>query len=204
MYYEKDALEVMMVACIQHVVPICGSYRVELKRGEIIQTDFMKEVGNIPDKGKIVHFKNYQNDFFFQSYIYSAEYLRKNDIKFPVYRRYEDPVFLLKAMDICQQFCVVPKILHCYRKGHQNYVGNGQYILSNLMGIRDVLLLSENKYDYLFDLTIERIGKMFLKDIDAFWSIEVGNILKEINSIYLRKYPSSSVIPSLKQYLEYF
>ncbi len=201
MYYSENALEAMIMTSIKNNVNVCGSYRVELRNNNIVPTNFLHELGDVPNEGKVFNFKDLQYDFFFQSYIYKADFIRRNNLRFPPYRRYEDPVFFLKVMDACQNFCVAPVILHCYRKGHQNYSNNGKYIYYNLLGIRDNLLMAENKYDKLFDLTIERIEKMFINDIRSNLDENVKSVLREINNTYTRKYPDNSELTCISPYL---
>lgn len=200
-YFDDDALEKMMSACIRFHVPICGSYRVEMKKGELLQTDFLKRWKEIPEEGILVDFKSYQNDFFYQSFLYDGEYVRKNNFCFPPYRRYQDPPFLLKVMDAAEKFALVPTVLHCYRKGHQNYSDNGKYIAYTLKGIRDNMLLSEHKYNDLFEKCVWRIENMFLQDIKNHWSEDVKEVLLEIDRIYKRQYPNQGSMSFLKELL---
>ena len=198
-YFDDDALEKMMMACRRFRVPICGSYRVEMKNGKLLQTDFLRMWDEIPGEGILVDFKDYQNDFFYQSFLYDGEYIRKNNLCFPPYRRYQDPPFLLKVMDLSGKFAVVPTVLHCYRKGHQNYAGNGKYISYTLQGLRDNMLLSEKKYSKLFDKCVWRLENMFLQDIRNYWSDDVRTLLVEIGEIYKRQYPERGEMPLLKE-----
>ena len=197
-YYDNDALERMVAACQHFQVPICGSYRVEMKNGMILKTDFLKLCDNLPFQGTIFNFMDYQNDFFYQSYIYKNEFICDNNIMFPPYRRYQDPPFLLKALDLSKVFAIVPTTLHCYRKGHQDHSNNGKYIAHTLKGIRDNMLLCENKYNLLFDLCVTRLETMFVSDITEHMNDEVRSLINEINTIYKRKYPYKGDMALLK------
>ena len=117
--------------------------------------------------------------------------MKDNNIFFPDYRRYEDPVFLAKVLNIAQKFILIPVILHCYRKGHQNREVNGQYIVDSLTGIRDNLLLSESKYDILFQILIDRVEKMYEYDINN----HINKDVYEINAIYKRNNSRESNLP---------
>lgn len=185
-YYEKMALEKMIHACEEHKMSICGSYRIENIDGKFKIPDFFNEVGEIPINGKKVSFLEYQNDFFYQSYIYSGDLIRDNDLKFPPYRRYQDPPFLLRAMDIAKEFWVVPTILHCYRKGHQDRKKNQKYVGDTLKGIKDNLLISEVKYRKIFEKSVWRVEVMYYQAILDNWTREVAEVLYEINEIYRR------------------
>ena len=46
-------------------------------------------------------FRDFQEDYYFTSYIYKRSFLVENDICFPEIRMYEDPPFLGKALNLC-------------------------------------------------------------------------------------------------------
>lgn len=198
LFYNENALARMVYGCETNHVPVCASYRNELKNGRIVDADMFKN-WQVPENGCMVSFLKHQNDFFFQSYIYNACFLRDNDIVFPNYRRYEDPPFLLKALDITQNFWLMPTILHCYRKGHQNLEKNGIHITDSLSGLRDNLLLAENRYPILYEKLIERIDRMFRQDILNNPSDGLNRVLAEINEVYKRNHPQHLNLPLIEE-----
>lgn len=204
-YYNSNALEDMVNACKKHNTKICGSIRMNYKNGEFEKTDFLSQFHNVDKSGKVISFSDCQFDFFYQSFIFQKDLIVDNKISFPKYRRYQDPPFFLKAMDISGEFAFVPCILYCYRKGHQNNKKNGRFIFDTLSGIRDNLLISENKYEKIFLSNILRIENMYLNNIKLYWSNKIQEILLEINEIYKRKYPENgdmSVISQLTDYIK--
>ena len=198
-YYENNALQKMVIACECNDVQICGSYRIENRNGTYTPTNFLRQWGDISQDGIVVEFIDYQNDFFYQSYIYKRNLIVNNKLSFPPYRRYQDPPFLLRAMDNAKKFCIIPIILHCYRKGHQNYSENGRYISHILKGIKDNLILADKKYELIFDDTIRRIDYMFFQDIQKYWSEDVEKLIKEINDIYKQHYPGKGDMEIMKR-----
>lgn len=199
MFFDRNALKKMITACKKNNSFICGSYRNELKNGVLQDTDFMRQFGVLPEEGVDISFKDYQFDFFFQSFLYSHELLDKFHIRFKEYFRYEDPPFLLHALDAAGYFHVLPIILHCYRKGHQIRTMNKIYIVDSMKGIRDNLLFSEKKYEHLFQILIDRIDWMYKDEIMDSDSEELLAVLDELNEIYRRN--SGEELPI---YIEYF
>lgn len=197
-FYQKDALEKMINACISNNVYICGSYRIEYRNTKFYDTDFLKRY-ILSETGNMIFFKDYQYNFFFQSYIYNTQFIKNNDIRFLEVRRYEDPPFLLKAMDHAVIFYAIPVILHCYRKGHQNYSANKKYIIDNLTGIKEDLLICEKKYTDLFLLEIQRIETMFSKDIRDNKTHELIKLLSELNTIYQRNTLDGRQLPIFEE-----
>lgn len=185
-FYHVDALERMVNACKCNHISICASYRNELKNGKFQDADLFKSLGYIPPEGRRVSFIEHQNDFFFQSYLYQRSFIQAHNLCFKNYRRYEDPPFLLQALDLCEDFWLIPTTLHCYRKGHQNWSKNGIYIVDSLSGLLDNMLLCENKYPLLYQRLICRIDQMYRSDILNNPSQKLDRILQHIYKVYLR------------------
>lgn len=199
LFYDTDALERMVAACETNQAVICASYRNEFKKGQILAADLFKFLGNIPPEGRRVSFIEHQDDFFFQSYLYRRKLIEKHDLRFSPYRRYEDPPFLLRALDLAENFWLLPVTLHCYRKGHQDWSKNGIHVADSLSGLRDNLLLAERKYPVLYQKLIARIDRMYRGDIQNNPSARLNLVLLQINNIYKRNDPQHRNLPILDE-----
>ena len=62
-----------------------------------------------------IDYGNYQYSFFYQRFIFDREMLIKNNIYFPKYIRYQDPVFMIKAMIEAGKFYAIKSYTYCYR-----------------------------------------------------------------------------------------
>lgn len=104
-----------------------------------------------------VDFNDYQFDFGFQRYIYRLSFLRSNNIYFPSYRIYEDPVFLLEAMVKAQRFYAIKEDVYAYSGTHQRDL-DAQKTIDYLHGLEDNLRLSAKfNYGTLHNLLFERL-----------------------------------------------
>lgn len=106
-----------------------------------------------------VDYRDYQFDFGYHRFIYGTSFLRGKHILFPEYKRYQDPVFFVKAMIAAERFYAVPEITYCYRIGHQNWSEWKKEKWNDLVkGTSDVLQIAkQNNLDKLFDYTCLRI-----------------------------------------------
>lgn len=199
LFFDADALGRMVDACEKNHTAICASYRNEFKNGQFRPADLFKQLGHIPPEGRRVGFSEHQNDFFYQSYLYRRDLIEANHLRFPHYRRYEDPPFLLRALDLAETFWLVPVTLHCYRKGHQIWSKNGIHVADSLSGLRDNLLLAEKKYPLLYQELISRIDRMYRGDILNNPSSRLNRVLLEINEIYKRNDPRNRNLPLLEE-----
>ena len=203
MYYDEDAIFRMVKACRTNKTEICASYRCEMRNGIAKDADLFRDLGPLTNEGLVLSFREHQYDFFFQSYVYKREFIEEHLLRFPPYRRYEDPPFLLRALHAASRFVVVPVTLHCYRKGHQNRLENRKYITDSLRGVRsNIEFALDNGYRQLAQTTIMRCESMFREDILEHADPDTASIIKSINSIGLSQNLINrdlSVIQELKQ-----
>ena len=164
-YVEADALYRLVRACRVHKVDICGGNICVLEDERIEKIDIF-EGKNTEENGIRIDFAEYQNDFYYQAFIFKKKLLDDFNIVFPNYLRYQDPPFMAKAMSTAQVFCAVPTELYCYRYGHQDKSLEYRHILDILRGIKDVLDISiRGQYRKLMNQVVERLNTRYLDAI---------------------------------------
>lgn len=194
-YIDSDALEKMFRVCIEQKIEICGGFR-QIKTERGIEKFELHRNLNCGEEGKMVKFQDYQDDFYYQNYIFSAQLLKAHNIQFPIYRRYQDPPFFLKAMIYAQNFWVIPTEFYCYRGGHQNWTEYNKKIGETLHGIRDCMKLSyEQKYEILQEKLLGRI-KEYETWILKYCSWEIYMTLLEIRGFILN-YENAKIIEDI-------
>ncbi|WP_434756692.1 glycosyltransferase family 2 protein [Paenibacillus amylolyticus] len=155
-YPESDILECLYAKAKTHHVMICGGSFSHSKNGDVISnyTGDYKDYA-FHEEGKIVY-SEYQFHFGFTRFMYDLQFLRRERIEFPLYTRYEDPPFLVKAMMIAGEFYSIPKITYCYRVGYKSNVVTAEMAIDWAKGILDLLRVSkEHGLSKLHNLTIQ-------------------------------------------------
>lgn len=195
-YFDNSALKFMYDEAKNNNADICASYRKNLYGYVITNDDFLLNFDCQGKSSRWIDFKDHQNDWHFHSFIFKHDFLKQNNIYFPDYLRYEDPVFLLKSLILAQRFLLAPVFLYCYRLGYKNLHLNELQVYHNLLGIYDNLLLAQ-KYHYntLFELLLIRIDTIYYNDIASNLSSRIFEKLENINRISKEILPS---IPPLK------
>lgn len=133
-YPENDVLELLFHKAEENNALICG--------GDIL---WPKEINSKDHKSKegFVFFNNCQKIYWFQKYIYRRAFLIEENCFFPLYRVYEDPVFLLKAMTAAEKYYYVPKPTYKIIASHtSSRTLSQQQIKDYLCGLLDVLSIS--------------------------------------------------------------
>lgn len=166
-YYPSHiALEVMYNAAKVNHVMICGGLRLTDLEGKITPQPLHRNLIKNNPKGKKVKFSDFQFDYHFHSYIYNREMLKNNNILFPLYKRYEDPVFFVNAMIAAKDFFVVPIDVYCYRKKRNKVILTPEATLDTIYGITENLRTSsEFELAKLHYTCVQRLNKEYAADI---------------------------------------
>jgi glycosyltransferase involved in cell wall biosynthesis len=184
-YVDADALRRMTELCDDLHVEVCGSLRKRLDCG-ITKTDCMFR-GDVYREPQILKYTDFQMDYDYQSFIFSRQLLQKNNIVFPDYRWFEDPVFMVRAMHAAGEFAVVQAYLYCYRVPDMAAKINAVKACDLLRGLRDNLRFSSEKgLDVLFAKSLGRLEYEYANIIFNNVSdndLEMLELLLDINSV---------------------
>lgn len=103
-----------------------------------------------------IKYENYQHDGGFYRFIYRSNFLRKNQIQFPSFRRMQDPVFFVEAMIKCGSFYVIKDYVYAYRKFHKEVEWNKNLVEEKLSAILLILKISrKHKLSHLHYLMVK-------------------------------------------------
>lgn len=178
-YPYGDTLEVLYKTAIENNVNICGGSFCELKDGKT-ETKWNGFKGKYAfDYDGLTFYKNYQFDYGYQRFIYDREFLNRNNIRFPNYRRFQDPPFFVKAMIAADKFYAMERPSYVYRVGgFDRVVWTEEKLLHMLCGLTDLLKMSsEHGLKELHNQTVTRAITTFMKLIDE--NSSFLNALKE-------------------------
>lgn len=186
-YLDITALEKMYAACIASNLNVCGSFRSKDVKGQIIPMELHRKLFAVHKETTELEYSEYQSDYHYHNYIYSRELLIDHNISFPLYRRYEDPPFFVKAMIAAKKFCLVPVELYCYREDEMSLGRKKTYIADALRGMIDNLIAArDNNLKILHNLTVDRINNEYYEAIveNAFQNnFEVLDLLRKADSL---------------------
>lgn len=211
-YKEENALELMVRACERKSVLVCAS------RKKCLKYDCEETVELFPKEltGKVLEYKDYQMDFYYQNYLIQRELLIKNNIYFPLYRRYQDPPFFVKTLFAAKKFTVIDTCLYCYRMSDVIAKFNTQKTIDMLKGIVDNLTFAkQHDLSILFCDTAGRletdsgIVKIIYENI-SMEALELVELLVQANRIIREQYqkpdyiikPLRLLLFNIKQYVK--
>lgn len=108
-----------------------------------------------------VDFADYQFDYGFTRFMFNREFLTSHGLKFAGYSRYEDPVFLVKALNEAKRFYAITDVVYeCF--GHDSFEWSTDQVLDLYRGIKDNLNYSSHeRLTDLHALTLRRIEEEY-------------------------------------------
>ncbi len=185
-YPSENVLEVLYNGAVSSGVKVAGGSLLRNSEGKI-----RNQFGHIWNKmrfesDRIIRFSEYQYCYGYYRFIFNNGMLRENNLKFPVYVRNQDPIFMIEALSCANEMWVTSKDIYVVRTFDKKIKLNSKKVMCDIArGIYDVLHFS-GKHDYreLIDISIVQLKNFQI----YFWvhilngNQELGNILKDINS----------------------
>lgn len=164
-YPACDVLSSLYENAEKEKVLICGGCFSEINNGKIrtsYEGDFS---GYVFDHDQMIEYTDYQFDYGYHRFVYDREFLLRNKIFFPAYKRYQDPPFFARAMIGAERFYALNKVVYRYRCGIQTPPKDWseEKFIDMLCGCLENLNLSrEKKLDKLHLLTIHRVESLYV------------------------------------------
>ena len=168
----RTVLETLYRAAKENGVRIAGGRRIRLLTDGTIEKDtFAAEDGGLRfDAAGKTAYADYQYDYGYTQFIYDRAMLADGDIRFPDYKRFQDPPFFVRAMIDAGTFYVADCESYCYRM----VPNEGKYSVKStvdfLCGLADNLTVSRQnglaKLHYLSAMRLDREGSfMAIKNL---------------------------------------
>ena len=129
-------------------------------------------------------FRDRQDEYFYQNYIYDMSVIREKKICFPPYRRYQDTLFFLRYMVSIEKYVVLPLEFYGYRFSDEAVSRKETYLEDTLKGIRDnAMIAKEYHLDKLKEVLAYRISEEYSAAIIKNANPEIWKLLCEIRTI---------------------
>ena len=170
-YPIKNSLEILYKKAIENNVNICGGSLYKVDKNNIrldanIDKMYFKEE-------RLYKYKEYQYDGGFYRFIYKKKFLLENKLFFPNRKKFEDPIFFVRSMLKSKYFYAMPLLVYAYRTGHKQTIWNKEDIIDHLLGVQELLILSnKKKLSFLHYLMVKNLIYTLNKRIKLFSFID--------------------------------
>lgn len=142
-YASDDVLEKLYGNAVTQDVRICLGGSRCAKRGKLQPLEGPGKV--YFTKEALISYQDYQFTHGYCRGIYERRMLVDNEIRFPAYRRFEDPPVFVRAMICAERFYALPDIVLIYDESrhYQKIHWDERTVTDTLKGIRDVLCMAQ-------------------------------------------------------------
>lgn len=174
-YPEAGTLELLYRKAKENDAKICGgsfsNYQNETGK---VRTYFTGDYAHYAfQKEGFIDYRDYQFDYGYHRFLYQRQLLREHALYFPLYLRYQDPPFFVRAMLAAGRFYAIPQVVYRYRKGIQASATtySAQKLHDMMRGYLEVLTLSsQHQLAQLHGLTLRRFEEdsVFFPVMDSF------------------------------------
>jgi len=161
-YPGEHALELLYTNAVSHKVNICGGsllfYNGKTTKPAVTNENieyFFKEDG-------LIAYSDFQQDYYYQRFLYKTSFLRENYLLFPLYLRHQDPPFFIRALATAKYFYAIKENVYTYRSGDNHVKWTPKKILDMFSGITDDLHISSRfELDTLYERVAKRIERQW-------------------------------------------
>ena len=184
-YPSSDVLEKLYNTALEHHVDVCGGSRLMIVDAEGKQMNLRDNL--FAEKTQPISYIETQQDFGYTLYIYRTELIKNNNISFPLYTFWEDPIFLVNVMYAASKFYCIPEVVYCYRKNHKKRFFTEENVFHLLAGCYDNLhFAKEHHLELLLEKTVERLKKEYNHVVAEYNTERVKNLKKKIIDICIQ------------------
>jgi glycosyltransferase involved in cell wall biosynthesis len=161
-YPSEQTLENMYAAAVKNEVCICGGSLNQLKDNVLITDSSKFEVGYTFEKNELKNYSDYQFDYGYWRFIYKREFILKNDLYFPDYRRFQDPPFMVRAFILAKKFYALKEATYVYRVSYKTVEWTERKACDLFKGVFDVISLSiQNNLVDLYERNVIKLNKSY-------------------------------------------
>lgn len=187
-YMADDVLEILYNGAKNNDVDAAAGRFIGLKDGNYVRSGWMGIDETGFSEEQVVDYDQYQGVGGYQAYIFSKEMIIENDIFFPDYPRFQDPIFLQKALVKAQRIWTTPREIYAYRRIDKKIDYSGSDVVYGIVsGLYDMagVAYENGYYKCLSNL------KTMLYKLKIYFAIHVVNgndmildILQRIDQFY--------------------
>ena len=161
LYPSNETLEHLYSAAVSSGCDIAGGRLRLFRDGEDPASGWELPIHtNFPHYG-IVEYKDFQSPYAYYCYIFRRGFIVGNRLEFPPLRRFQDPVFFVKAMVVSGKFCAIEEDVYFYRVECRqiDWLANGAKKLhDHILGCTEVLKIANAN-------CLERLAEIVADDV---------------------------------------
>ena len=138
-------------------------------------------------QNQFVETRDFDNIYNHQQYLFDREFILSNNILFPLYKRYEDQPFTVKALALAGKFFATNIPIYVYRIGHKKVNYSLAVCKDMVSGVRDTMkLCCQYDLDKMYDRWLKNITSTYIVQFYKYTysgNKELDDIIEEMNAM---------------------
>lgn len=147
---------------------------------------------------------DYDNIYNHTRYLFNREHIISNNILFPLYRRYEDQPFTVKALALAGKFFASNVSMYVYRIGHKKVKYSLAVCKDMISGVRDTInLCRQYGLDKMYEKCLKNITKTYIVQFYKYTyngNKELDNLIEEFNNMMI-EWKGNEYQPFTREYV---
>ena len=184
-YPDNDCLERLYDCAEKQKALICAGIILSNQNGIIMTVE--QELIERYFHNQFVNTRDYEDIYGHTRYLFNTELIVRNNILFPLYRRYEDQPFTVRALALAGKFYASDIVMYMYRVGHKSVNYSLPLCIDILKGIRDTIkICRQYNLDKMYERCLKNMSSLQVVPFYRYsyrGSKQIDNIIEEIESI---------------------
>ena len=173
LFLDEDALDTMYKICKKNGLQACRALKNNINGSVYKREQYYIELLGTANLFTVLNYKICQDDYDYMCYIYNRNLLNNYNIKFPIYKRFQDPPFMVRALYSAEKFAIVNKWLYSYREPRTILRFDSKKVADMLDGIIDNYSFAlEHDLDILCDRSLDHVEYEYYDVINKFAAVE--------------------------------
>ncbi|WP_029201254.1 glycosyltransferase family 2 protein [Oribacterium sp. NK2B42] len=143
LYPEKDVLCTLYNLASNNNAYICGGNTILFKKDWLNGEKYEPSDNQNFNTEGIIQFCKYGCAFGYTRFLYDRKFLMDNELFFPDYECWEDPVFMARAFSCARSIYAVDKIVYCYRRNIHKKEHRIKDVIDLLNSTADILCIAK-------------------------------------------------------------
>lgn len=186
-YPDNECLEKLFDCAEKQEALICAGIILNNSKGDIS----IRESEHIEKyyHNQFVEVLDYDNIYNHTRYLFNREHIISNNIWFPLYRRYEDQPFTVKALALAGKFFASNIPMYVYRMGYKKVNYSLTVCKDIISGVRDTIKLCwQYGLDKMYERCLKSITNTYIIQFYKYTytgNTELDNLIEEFNDMML-------------------
>ena len=207
-YPGSYVLETLVQTAIFQDAAVCGG-SIRFVRDSMEESSCLDDIDYSFWSNEWIRYEDFQQDCYYQRFIYDRNLLNKEALRFPSYKRYQDVLFFLETMIKVEKFYCIPMDVYCYHISEGIRKMTTEEGMDILEAVAEELAIAKQRnYKVLHERIITRLPRYlgwiednYGKEIPEKITAQLKKLIMALDSEWITAYERSEAVSMIQAYL---